>query len=137
MVRTARIASLVAFVIGIAFGLFILFGPMYYGCSSSAVAPGFTPGPQICHSASLVEVQGPDHLFPAPLLWIMLWALAPLLAVIGTWFGRRRLATALVSAAILCDLTAIISFGGFIFAIVLVPLLLIALVATRRASGLG
>ena len=103
----------------------------------TAVAPGFTPGPQVCHSASLVEVQGPEHLFPAPLLWIMLWAFAPLLAVIGTQFGGRRIATALVSVAIFCDLTAIISFGGFYFAIVLIPLLLIALVATRRASGLG
>ena len=135
--RTARVASLVAFVVGIVLGVFILFGPTYYGCSIGAVAPGFTPGPQVCHSASLVEVQGPEHLFPAPLLWIMLWALAPLLAVIGTHFGSRSVATALVSVAILCDLTAIISFGGFYFAIVLIPLLLIALVATRRASGLG
>jgi len=132
-VRTARIASFLALVVGIALGVFILFGPTYYGCSTSAVAPGFTPGPQTCHSASLVEVQGADHLFPAPLLWIMLWALAPALAVIGTWFGSRRSATALISAAILGDMTAIISFGGFLFAIVLVPLLLIALVATRRA----
>ena len=34
--RTARVASLVAFVVGIVLGVFILFGPTYYGCSVGA-----------------------------------------------------------------------------------------------------
>jgi hypothetical protein len=115
----------------------ILFGPLYYGCSTGAVRPGQTPGPVVCRSASFIEVQG-DHLFPAPLLWFALWALAPGLAVIGTWTGDRAVATWLIAIAILADLTSIISIGGgFVFALTLIPLLVFALMAARRTASPG
>lgn len=132
--RIARIASTLALAVGIILGLGILFGPFYYGCSTSAVAPGQTPGPQVCSGASLIEIQGADHLFPAPLLWIAAWALAPVLAVIGVWADRPRIQ--LIVMAMLIELTGIVSLGGgFIFALAIEPLLLITFVSARRARA--
>ena len=135
--RRARLLSLLALVAGLTLVVLILFGPLYYGCSTGAVRPGQTPGPVVCRSASFIEVQG-DHLFPAPLLWFALWALAPGLAVIGTWTGDRAVATWLIAIAILADLTSIISIGGgFVFALTLIPLLVFALMAARRTASPG
>src|SRR6266850_2756877 len=86
--RTARIASLLALAAGVILGWGLLFGPFFYGCTTTAVSPGQTPGPEICRGSSLIEVQGTD-LFPAPLLWILMWSLAPALAVIGVWLTAR------------------------------------------------
>src|SRR5207247_6362849 len=80
--RIARVASVLALAAGVILGWGILFGPFFYGCTSTTVAPDQTPTPQVCRGSSLIEVQGSD-LFPAPLLWILMWSLAPLLAVIG------------------------------------------------------
>jgi len=133
-VRIARVSSLLSLAAGIILGWGILFGPFFYGCSTTAVSPGQTPGPQICRGSSLVEVQGND-LFPAPLLWILMWSLAPLLAVIGVWLSARP-RTSLIVLAMLMELTGIISLGGgFIFTLVIEPLLLVTLVASLRAKA--
>ena len=132
--RIARVASLLALAAGVILGWGILFGPFFYGCTSTAVAPGQSPGPQTCRGSSLIEVQGND-LFPAPLLWIAMWALAPALAVIAVWLSERPRIW-LIVLALLMELTGIISLGGgFIFTLVIEPLLLITLVASLRARN--
>lgn len=127
--RIARIASLLALAAGITLGAAILFAPFYYGCSSGAVAPGQTPGPPSCGSASLVQTQ--RELFPLPVLAIAAWSLAPVLAVIGVHGRRSRLS--LIIIAMLVELTGIVSLGGgFLFTLLTEPLLLITFVAARR-----
>ena len=130
--RIARVASVLALAAGVILGWGILFGPFFYGCTSTTVAPDQTPTPQVCRGSSLIEVQGSD-LFPAPLLWILMWSLAPLLAVIGVWLSRRP-RIRLIAIALFMELTGVISLGGgFIFALVIEPLLLITLIASLRA----
>ena len=131
--RLARIASLLALGAGVILGWGLLFGPFFYGCTTTAVAPGEASAPQICRGSSLIEIQGND-LFPAPLLWIAMWSLAPALAVIGVWL-RPRPRVWLVVLALLMELTGIISLGGgILFALVIEPLLLVTLVASLRAN---
>jgi hypothetical protein len=130
--RIARVASLLALGAGVVMGWGILFGPFFYGCTTTAVSPGQTPAPQICRGSSLIEVQGND-LFPAPLLWILMWSFAPLLAVIGVWLGARPRVWLIVLALVM-ELTGVISLGGgILFALVIEPLLLITLVASLRS----
>src|SRR5216117_3601006 len=127
--RIARVASVLALAAGLILGWGILFGPFFYGCTTTAVAPGAAQGSEICRGSSLIEVQGSD-LFPAPLLWIVMWSLAPLLAVVGVWLSARPRLW-LIALALLMELTGIISLGGgILFALVLEPLLLITLVAS-------
>ena len=129
--RIARFASLLALVAGVILGWGILFGPFFYGCTTTAVAPGQTSAPQVCRGSGLIEIQGND-LFPAPLLWILMWSLAPLLAVIGVWL-RARPRVLLIALALLMELSGIISLGGgIVFALVIEPLLLITLVSSLR-----
>lgn len=133
--RIARLASVLALAAGVILGLGLLFGPFFYGCTTTAVAPGQTPAPQICSGSSLIEVQGSDHLFPAPLLWILIWSLAPALAVIGVRISSRP-RIGLIALALLMELTGLISLGGgFIFTLLIEPLLLITLVASLGGRG--
>jgi hypothetical protein len=132
MNRIARTLSFLALAIGIAYGVFILFGPTYTICSSGSIGSNQTPGPTVCHSESLVVAQR-DSLFPAPLLWILMWSFAPVLAVVGVRFREDGTAEGswLIGLALLMDLTGIISMGGgFVYAIVVAPLLLITLMAS-------
>ena len=124
--------SFLALGLGIAYGIFILFEPTYTICSSGSIGPNQTPGPTICHTESLVVTQR-DSLFPAPLLWILMWSLAPLLAVVGVRFREDGTAEGswLIGLALFMDLTGIISMGGgFLYALVVAPLLLITLIAS-------
>jgi hypothetical protein len=131
--RLARLASLLSLAAGVVLGWGILFGPFFYGCSTGAVAPGQTLGPQTCRGVSLIEVQGSEHLFPAPLLWIALWSLAPAFAVTGVWLSRRPRIWLIVLALVM-EVSGTISLGGgFLFTIVIEPLLLLTLVASLRA----
>jgi len=132
MNRRARTVSFLAVGIGIAYGIFILFGPTSTICSSGSIGPNQTPGPTICHSESLVVAQR-DNLFPAPLLWILMWSLAPVLAVAGVRFREDGTpgGSWLIGLALFVDLTGIISMGGgFVYALVVAPLLLITLLAS-------
>ena len=131
--RIARLASVLSLAAGVILGWGLLFGPFFYGCTTSAVAPGEAQAPQICRGSSLIEVQGSD-LFPAPLLWIAMWSLAPALGVIGVRLSARP-RVSLIVLAVLMELTGIISLGGgILFALVIERLLLIPLVASLRAN---
>src|SRR3989454_5275235 len=128
----ARRVSFLALGIGIAYGIFILFGPTYTICSSGSIGPNQTPGPTVRHSENLVVVQR-DSLFPAPLLWILMWSLAPVLAIVGVRFREDGTAEGswLIGLALFMDLTGIISMGGgFVYTLIVAPLLLITLVAS-------
>ena len=81
----------------------------------------------------LVGLQ-PQHLFPAPMVFIAAWSLAPALAVIGTRSGSRGMALSLTALALAIEAISITSLGGgLIYALFVAPLLLITLVliATR------
>jgi hypothetical protein len=85
----------------------------------------------------LVGLQ-PEHLFPAPMIFVAAWSLAPILAVIGTRSGSRGTALRLTGLAFAIDAMSIISLGGgLIYALFVAPLLLLTLVliATRRADS--
>jgi len=89
----------------------------------------------ICETANLVTVQR-DQLFPAPLLWIAGWSLAPALAVIGTRSGSKAFALGMTSLAFAIDAMSIISMGGgFVFALFVSPMLLLTLVLIAVSRG--
>jgi hypothetical protein len=80
----------------------------------------------------------PEHLFPAPMVFVAAWSLAPALAVIGTRSGSRGMALGLTGLALAIEVISITSLGGgLIYALFVAPLLLITLVliATRRADS--
>lgn len=138
MPRLARMASLLAVAAGLALGVFILFGPTGTICSLGPIGleqPTATFSPANCHSTNLVTVQR-DSLFPAPLLFIAAWALAPLLAFAGVRmrFRGQAFGLVLVLLAFLVEASSFISMGGgFLFALYVSPFLFIALLASLRA----
>jgi hypothetical protein len=141
MVRVARFASTLAAALGIAIGLFMLFGPTYTGCRIEMTAPP-TPGaiatqsPLVCGTKSLVEVQ---PIWPMPLLAILGWSLAPVVSLVGVRraLARRSPGLALVVAAVLVECTVVISFGAapLYVPFVLLPLLVSAVLAARAARA--
>jgi hypothetical protein len=82
---------------------------------------------------SLVQAQS---VWPMPLLALVLWSLAPLLAVLGVWSERPWLA----AVALIVEMSSIISFGvgPYYLPFVAVPLALTWILAqrARRASNL-
>lgn len=132
----ALLAAIGVGALGIAVGVLFLFAPLGTGCSvtATATAPGFvaTPGPQVCQSYSLVQVQ---PVWPMPLLAIAVWSLAPSLTVVGL---IRRLrghgrGTPWILAGLVAECTVLISFGAapFFVPVVLLPLFIVT------AFGLG
>jgi hypothetical protein len=82
----------------------------------------------------LVGLQ-PEHLFPAPMIFVAAWSLAPALAVIGTLSTSRGMAVGLTGLAFAIELISITSLGGgLIYALFVAPLLMITLIriASRR-----
>lgn len=91
----------------------------------------------IAFTMYLVRLQ-PEQLFPAPMIFIVAWSLAPALAVIGTRSGSRAMALWLTGIAFAIEAISITSLGGgLIYALFVAPLLLITLirVANRRADS--
>ena len=91
----------------------------------------------VAFTVYLVSLQ-PQHLFPAPMVFIAAWSLAPALAVVGTRSGSRGMALGLTAFAFAIEAMSIISLGGgLIYALFVAPLLLFTLVriATRRADS--
>ncbi len=130
MSRAARFTPVLALLLGVTLGVWILFGPTYTSCSLTTI-PGQSDTEE-CHSENLIAAQGGD-LFPAPLLWIATWSLAPALAVLGTRTGSRSSALVLTGIAFAIDATSIISMGGgFVYALGVAPLLLLTLVLIAR-----
>ena len=134
--RVARSCSALAAALSVAYGLLFVFGPTGTTCETGAVRPGespATPDPASCHHTSLIQAQS-DHLFPA-LLFIALWSVAPVLAFIGVWSGGRRTAMSALAAALVVELSGIVSFGGgFVYAIVVGPLLALALFSLAHSG---
>src|SRR5438045_9427748 len=86
--QIARLASVLSLATGVILGLGLLFGPFFYGCATRAVEPGQTPAPEVCSGSTRIEVHGSEHLFTSPLLWILMWSLAPVLALIAVCLSR-------------------------------------------------
>ena len=136
----ARIASLISAVLGIATGAFVLFGPTYTRCAFATIGqtgigqPIQTLTPAHCDTMSLVQSQS---VWPMPLLVLVLWSLAPLLAVLGVWSGRLWL----VAVALIVEMSSIISFGvgPYFLPYVAAPLGITWILArrARRAANLG
>jgi hypothetical protein len=99
-------------------------GPRYLATLTSALA---------CAAATtfliLIAVDGHVDL-PRALPYLTAWTLAPYVAVAGTRLRSRGGAMALVSLALVVDLSSYMSMGGgLVYALVCGPLLLVALVA--------
>lgn len=108
MSRSARFAALLALAAGLALG--------------------------VAFTVSVVSTQ-PERLFPAPLLWIAAWSLAPALAVIGTRSASRMVALGLTMVAFLVEASSFMSMGGgFVYLIVVAPLLLLSLALIARGE---
>ena len=106
--------------------VYFLFGPTGTQCTVTTAAAERT-----CRATTFFEMQG-GHLFPA-LFFIAAWTLAPLLAVIGTSPPRRGVG--LVALATIIELSGIVSLGGgILWALVVTPLLLVALFAALRGG---
>lgn len=128
----ARIASLITAALGVATGVFVLFGPTYTRCSFATIGqtgigqPVQTLTPARCDTMSLVQSQS---VWPMPLLALVLWSLAPLLAVLGVWSGRPWLA----ALALIIEMSSIVSFGvgPYFLPYVAVPLALTWVLARR------
>lgn len=77
----------------------------------------------------------PNYLFPAPMVFVFAWSLAPLLAVLGVRSRSRARAAGLTAIAFAIDAMSIISLGGgLIYALFVAPLLLITLVLLSRGA---
>ncbi|HET8569345.1 MAG TPA: hypothetical protein VFM93_10210 [Candidatus Limnocylindria bacterium] len=123
--RTARLLAAAAATIGVFYAVYFFLGPTGMMCS---ITDG---GPQVCRPTTQLEMSG-----LAPLPFFILWAGAPVAALAALTWGSRATATRVLVAAILVDLTSIVSIGGgFYYALFCVPLLMLALVAMRRAPA--
>ena len=133
---TARIASVITAVLGIATGLYLLFGQTGMRCSTATIGqtgpgqPISMFAPKRCESTRMVDVQ---PVWPMPLLALAVWSLAPLLALAGIWAKPVR--TGLVTAALVIEATSLISFGAgpYYIPFVLVPLAVTWILARRTA----
>ena len=131
-----RLAAAITAFLGVAAGLYLLFGETGMRCTATTIGqtgigqPVETFAPGRCTSTRMVDVQ---TVWPMPLLAFAVWSFAPALAVAGVWPARVRMG--LVTAALVIEATSILSFGA---APVYVPLVLVPLAITgvlaRRAS---
>jgi hypothetical protein len=138
--RIARLACGMACAAALVYAVAFLFGPTYTTCSSGTIGPDqpfATFGPGSCRSANFFEVNasGPEGLGQASraLFFITLWTIAPFIALLGVALRARGhlFGVGLVVLGFAIDATSIISMGGgFVFALLCGPLLLVALIAT-------
>jgi len=129
----ARLASLISAVLGVVVTAYVLFGPTSTRCafgtigSSGIGQPVATIEPARCDTLSLVASQ---PIWPMPAIALAFWTIVPLLGVIGAW----RRAPALVLAALVLEMTAIISFAvGPYYLLMVAPALAITWVLTKIA----
>ncbi|TME89648.1 MAG: hypothetical protein E6I44_02855 [Chloroflexi bacterium] len=138
--RIARLACLMACAAAVVYAVAFLFGPTYTTCSSGTIGPDqpfATFGPGSCRSANFFEVnasgpEGPGQAARA-LFFITLWTIAPFIALLGVALRARGhvFGVGLILAGFTIDATSIISMGGgFVFALLCGPLLLVTLIAT-------
>jgi hypothetical protein len=123
-----RVVAAITALLGIAAGLYLLFGETGVRCTAATIGqtaigqPVETLAPGRCVSTRMIDVQ---PVWPMPLLAFAVWSLAPLLAVAGTWQLPPRMS--LVTTALVVEATSLISFGA---APVYVPLVLVPLAIT-------
>lgn len=137
---TLRVAALVTVGLAVFAGLSLLFGETGVRCTATEIGqtgPGrpietFAPGR--CETTRMIDVQ---RVWPMPLLAIIVWSSAPLLALAGAWPTRPR--TGLVTAALAIEGTSLLSFGAapVYLPIVLVPLTITWVLARRAARRAG
>lgn len=140
MKRVAQAAAIAVAALGISAGVLFLFAPISTGCNVTATvgAPGTiaTPGPQVCQSYSLVQVQ---PVWPVPLLAIAAWSLAPSLTALGLIRRLRGHGTGTPSivAGLVAECTVLISFGAapFFLPVVLLPLLIVTAFGVAAARS--
>ena len=135
--RTATFAATLACAAAVAYLAYFLFGPTYTRCGITSIPLSSTPGPATCETLGWLQMTLND---PAPVrdfraLWFLAaWTIAPFVALIGTRQRSVAVAVMLVLLAFIVDASSIISMGGgFVYAILCGPLLLIALVATASS----
>lgn len=131
---------MLACVAAVAYLVYFMFGPVYTRCSAASIStsqPSGTFGPSSCESMGWLQMTlsdpAPVHDF-GPLRFFALWTLAPFVALIGTRLPSQGAAISLIVLAVLAEMSSIISIGGgFMYALLCGPLLLIALVATATS----
>ncbi len=116
--------ALIASGTGLAVGAVTLLGPSHVRCEIPPLQTGIgQTAVNNCMPVSLIEVGA--EIWPLPLLAIVVWSVAPLLAVLGALrLVHDKRGLALVALALVLEASAIISFvAGPLFLIwVLTPL---------------
>lgn len=129
--RRARLFALLAVVAAFTYAAYFVFGQTGTLCEATTTfgpgGPISTAGP--CRSTTNFEMGVSAQAIP----FLAAWTLAPLLSLGGIGTGSRRLAIGGTAVALLVELTSIISMGGgFIYALLVAPLLALTLVALLR-----
>ncbi len=137
--RTATTAAALATAAAFTYLAFFLFGPVYMTCGMS-IHPGEAPVADACRQVRWLQVESaggrgsPPDL--RPIFFLTLWTLAPLVALAGVRLraGGLRSGILLVVVGLLIELSSVVSIGGgFIYALLCGPLLLVALIASLRS----
>jgi hypothetical protein len=130
----ARLASVITVVLAIVVTAFVVFGPTSTRCSFGTIGqtgigqPVVTLEPARCETLSLVASQ---PIWPMPAIALAFWTLVPMLGIVGTW---RRM-PGLVLAAIVLELTSIISFAvGPYYLLFVTPALAVTWILTGIAK---
>lgn len=138
MARLAVISAAITTGLGIAVGLTVLLLPSQVKCSLPALEPG-VGRTAVGNCVPVAILESADSIWPLPLLPILVWSLAPTLALFGVvWLVRGRRGMPLVGLALVLEATAIISFvvGPMFLIYVFVPLLVTALLAWTLTRSL-
>lgn len=138
MGRFALISAAITTGLGVAVGLTVLLLPTRVACSLPPLEPGVgTTAVGNCVPVSLL--QSTEPIWPLPLLAILVWSLAPALALLGVvWLTRGHRGLPLVALALVVEATAVISFvvGPMFLLYVFAPLLLTTLLAWMTTRSL-
>lgn len=134
----ARLASVITVVLAVVVTVFVVFGPSSTRCSFGTIGqtgigqPVVTLEPARCDTLSLVASQ---PIWPMPAIALAFWTLVPVLGIVG---ARRRM-PGLLLAAIVLELTSIISFAvGPYYLLFVTPALAVTWILTgisKRAAS--
>ena len=132
----ALLSAFASALLGLAIGVFILVGPTGTECRTSIVQPGETASGDLeCRSVNMLQSQ--RDLFPAPILFIATWSLAPVVAPVAVRMRMRGSprSPGLIAGAMAVEAAGIISMGGgFLYALFVAPLLLLCFITTSAIS---
>jgi hypothetical protein len=121
----ALLAAGLVTLLGIGVAVFFVFGPTITDCMAEAPSQGTDPAVPTCTSTSLFASQ---QLWPMPLIAIVVWGSAPLIALVGAvrLRGGAR-GRPLLYLGLALEASVLISFGA---APLFVPLVFLPLLAT-------